>query len=78
MVQDGKWLLSLVDQLNRIRAIGLGGIFKQFLKEIEEEEEEAVNDQECDNAEPDNESALFFGWRKPVKRYQLNKQHNVT
>jgi plasmid rolling circle replication initiator protein Rep len=67
MVADSKWLLGLVDQLHRVRAVALGGIFKQFLKEVEEED---ADDQESNDSEIENESRLFFGWKKPVKRYQ--------
>jgi plasmid rolling circle replication initiator protein Rep len=74
MVQDGKWLLQLVDQLHRVRAVALGGIFKQFLKEVEDEDLDVdADDQEGDQSKIENESDLFFGWKKPVKRYQLRK-----
>jgi plasmid rolling circle replication initiator protein Rep len=74
MVQDDKWLLSLVDQLHRVRAVALGGIFKEFLKEIEEEDfDVGADDQENAAAETEDGKGLFFGWRKPVKRYQLRK-----
>lgn len=65
MVQDADFLLSLVDQLHNIRAMALGGIFKDYLKEEEEDEEEGEEEPE----EPTQ--GMRFGWISSVKRYQL-------
>jgi plasmid rolling circle replication initiator protein Rep len=77
MVEDGKWLLQLVDQLHRVRAVALGGIFKQFLKEVEDEDLNAETEAEADDQQSGGfeieETELFFGWKKPVKRYQQKR-----
>lgn len=64
LVQDSAWTLALVDQLHNTRAVALGGIFKDFLKEEEEEEETGDSDDQQDD------TALRFGWRSKIKRYQ--------
>jgi plasmid rolling circle replication initiator protein Rep len=76
MVQDSKWFLQMVDQLHRVRAVALGGIFKEFLKEVDEDVDTDADEQEStQTAELDIEN-LFFGWRKPIKRYQLRKKED--
>jgi plasmid rolling circle replication initiator protein Rep len=68
MVQDASFLLSLVDQLHNIRAMALGGIFKAYLKETDEDEEDSEGEEE----EPEEPTqGIRFGWVSPVKRYQL-------
>lgn len=69
MVQDAGFLLILVDQLHNIRAMSLGGIFKGYLKETDEDEEEPEGGEEEEPEEPTQ--GMRFGWISPVKRYQL-------
>lgn len=66
MVQDADFLLELVNQLHKLRAVSLGGIFKDYLQEVEEE------DQTGEESEEQTENGLAFGWRNNLKRYQLN------
>lgn len=68
MVQDGGFLIALVEQLHKIRAVSLGGIFKEYLAEQEEQEEEDQGGEESDQ----NQGGLYFGWRSNVKRYAMN------
>jgi plasmid rolling circle replication initiator protein Rep len=77
MVQDAKWFLGLVDQLRNVRAVALGGIFKQFLKEADDADAGDAGEEE-ENAEPENAGGLFFGWKKPVKRYQKVSLGNIN
>jgi plasmid rolling circle replication initiator protein Rep len=74
MVEDKTWLLGLVDQLHRVRAVALGGIFKQFLKEVDDDH---PDDHESDSESELNEGGLFFGWKKPIKRYQKIQRGNI-
>lgn len=65
MVKDSTFLLELVNQLHKVRAVSLGGIFKQYMQDVEADEEVELTEQ------PENTGGLYFGWRPPVKRYQL-------
>jgi len=69
MVQDREWSLALVDQLHKIRAVALGGIFKEFLQLEEDNEEKPDNDDQNDDQQ-DDANGLCFGWRQKMKRYQ--------
>lgn len=66
MVKDSAFLLELVNQLHNVRSVSLGGIFKHYMQELDD-------DAEGDILEPseNNAGGLYFGWRQPVKRYQL-------
>jgi plasmid rolling circle replication initiator protein Rep len=68
LTQDRDWTLALVDQLHKSRAVALGGIFKEFLKE--EDDESSPDQEETANDETAENKLLYFGWRQPVKRYQ--------
>jgi plasmid rolling circle replication initiator protein Rep len=67
MVRDHEWFLQLTDQIQKTRAVAVGGILKRYIKEREREnltkepgEEEAMTAAE----------RLFFGWKHEVKRYR--------
>jgi plasmid rolling circle replication initiator protein Rep len=69
MVKEKAWLLEMVDQMRNVRAVSLGGIFKQFLKETETEQD-LITPSEQDIAEAKtNEGGFMFGWRSKLKRY---------
>jgi len=68
LVADREWFLELTRQLHKTRAIGTGGVLKQYLKELEEEPEDLIGQEET--GEPD-EGHLYFGWRKREKKYKL-------
>ena len=69
MVKEKAWLLEMVDQMRNVRAVALGGIFKQFLKETETEQD-LITPSEADIAEAvTNEGGFMFGWRSKLKRY---------
>lgn len=69
MVKEKAWLLEMVDQMRNVRAVALGGIFKQFLKETETEQD-LITPSEADIAEAKtNEGGFMFGWRSRLKRY---------
>lgn len=66
MVQDRDWSLALVDQLHKMRAVALGGIFKEFLREEEEDKDDSDDQEE----QQDDSNGVCFGWKQPVQRYQ--------
>jgi plasmid rolling circle replication initiator protein Rep len=70
MVADRLWFLELTRQMYRIRSIATGGVLKQYLKELEDDPEDLIGE---DDLDPDVEKSpeLFFGWRRKEKKYQL-------
>lgn len=69
LVADRDWFLELTRQLHKTRAIATGGVLKQYLRELEQEPEDLIG-QEEESGEPD-EGHLYFGWRRDVKKYKL-------
>ena len=67
LVSDPGWFAELVRQMHGTRAVAVGGIFKDYFKELEEEPEDLIGEEE--SAEPD-EGKLFFGWRSSQKKYR--------
>ena len=70
-VPSKEWFVELTEQLHRTKAMSLGGVFKDYFRELDKE----VTDEEMihtDN-EPDctvDEGHLRFGWRYWEKRYR--------
>lgn len=62
---DRQWLLQLTKQLEKTRAIALGGVFKNYLSESEPED--LVG--ESDEGDDVSASSIYFGWREVVQRY---------
>jgi len=67
MIRDHAWFLAMSDQVLKTRAVAVGGVLKQYLRERGREnltqepgEEEAVKEAQ----------RLFFGWKQQVKRYR--------
>jgi len=69
MVKEKAWLLEMVDQMANVRAIALGGIFKQFLKETETEQDLITASETDIDKVVINEGGFMFGFRAKLKRY---------
>lgn len=72
LIADENWLVELTTQLHKTRAISIGGILREFLKE-EKENDDLIHIEETDK-EPVEDDALklYFGWRETLKRYKKN------
>ena len=68
LVADRDWFLELTRQLHKTRAIATGGVLKQYLKELEQEPDDLIGQEE--SGEPD-EGHIYFGWKRDVKKYKL-------
>lgn len=66
---DQQWLLQLTKQLEKTKAIALGGIFRKYLSEAELEN---PSNEDLIGRKEDGEvsaSSIYFGWREMVQRY---------
>jgi hypothetical protein len=71
MVKDDKWFLTLTDQLHKMRAVAIGGILKNYIRD-------RVREQLPEDLEKEMQAAaaagrIFFGWQPPIRRYQKLK-----
>jgi len=69
MVKEKAWLLEMVDQMRNVRAVALGGIFKQFLSETETEQDLITAAETDIEKVVTNEGGVYFGWLEKVKKY---------
>jgi hypothetical protein len=75
MVQEREWLLELTRQMNKMRSIATGGVLKEYLRELENEPEDLIG-KDDELALPD-EVALYFGWKRREKQYQMVDQESL-
>jgi len=69
LVADASWLIELTHQLHKTRAIGLGGVLKDYLSEAEPDDEDLIHaDDQSGEVSPDD-PRWWFSWREMVKRY---------
>lgn len=74
-LSNQQWLIELTKQLHKSRAIATGGIFKSYLKVLEEDPEDLIH---VDQSELDENNSEFqkvtFGWREEIKRYVMESK----
>lgn len=69
LVADASWLIELTHQLQKTRAIALGGVLKSYLSEAEPENEDLIHADDGEDVSPDD-PRWWFSWREMVKRYR--------
>lgn len=66
LVAERQWFLTLTDQMHKIRAVAVGGVLKEYMRELEEEPDDLIG-------EGDDETIpnflLGFRWRTQIKKY---------
>ena len=68
---DREWFLEYTRQIRSTKAFALGGVFKDYFKELDKEEtqDELIgNDETADGVD---EGELYFGWRRVEKKYRM-------
>lgn len=71
LISASNWLCELTRQMHKLKAIGVGGVLKKYLSELEQEPEDLIH---IEDTEDENESDLghyYFQWRQYYKRYTL-------
>ena len=71
MTADREWFLELTRQMHKMRCVATGGVFKEYLKELEAEPEDLIG--ESDTSEGEDEAKLYFGWKREEKKYRFKK-----
>lgn len=73
LIADPDWLAELTNQLHKTRAIAVGGVLRQYLKD-ESDNDDLVNIDESGVETTPDDPKLWFGWREAIKRYHLMKK----
>ncbi len=68
LVANREWFLELTRQLHKTRAVAVGGVLREYMRELEEELEDLVGE---DNLGEVDEGHLYFEWKRQQKKYKL-------
>jgi plasmid rolling circle replication initiator protein Rep len=74
LTYNSKWLEELTVQLHKTRAVSVGGLLKEYLKEDEPEDLINTGEDEESLSEVDSSLLIYFGWREKIKRYTQGKK----
>lgn len=68
---DREWFLEYTRQIKGTKAFALGGVFKEYFKELDKEEtaDEMIGNDEAQDGVDEGE--LFFGWKRYEKKYRM-------
>lgn len=78
-VSDQEFLVELTKQLYKTKSIATGGLLKDYLKELEQEPEDLIHDDDLLADELMNKSvSLYFAWNAHMKRYAEYENKPVT
>ena len=67
LVGDRDWFLELTNQMHRVRATVVGGVFRDYLRLLEEDPDDLIGKGDEDEVD---EGHLYFGWRYQEKKYR--------
>lgn len=70
ITSDREWFLELTRQLHRSKAIALGGVLREYMKDLEEEPDDLIG-KDDEGEELVDEGHLYFGWKPREKKYRL-------
>lgn len=70
LVVDREWFLELTRQMHKARTIGIGGVLKDYLRDLEQEPEDLIGKGDEPKNQDDQEH-LYFEWKRQKKKYKL-------
>jgi plasmid rolling circle replication initiator protein Rep len=75
LLADPKWLDELTKQLQKTRAISIGGCLKEFFSE--DDPEDLINGQIEEEEKTKDEVLLLFDWSVIVRRYKKTRTRDI-
>lgn len=69
LIADRAWFIQLTRELRHTRAIAVGGVLRDYIKELEREPDDLIG--EGDDSDSLDEGHLFFGWRRHEQKYRM-------
>ena len=70
MVVSAEWFLEYVKQVHGTRAVGVGGVLREYFKQLEEEPEDLVGHDDQATEETKGPS-IYFRWHRSFKKYVM-------
>lgn len=68
LMSDREWFIELTKQLHKTRAVAVGGVLRQYMRDLKQEPEDLIGDDQQGEVD---EGHLYFGWKKKEKKYKL-------
>ncbi|MBD2561864.1 MULTISPECIES: protein rep [Nostoc] len=69
LVGDREWFLELTRQLHKSRAIAVGGILRQYMRELEEKNQDLID--ESEERDEADKASLSFRWKHKLQKYNI-------
>ena len=69
LTADREWLLELTQQLHKTRAIAIGGVLREYMRDLANEPEDLTDEVTGEQGEED---VLTFSWHGDEKHYILD------
>lgn len=76
LLADPEWLGELTKQLQKTRAISIGGCLKEFFSE--DEPEDLINGDIEEEENADDDAMLFFDWASAIRRYKKGNGRKIA
>ena len=75
LLADPEWLGELTKQLQKTRAISIGGCLKEFFSE--DEPEDLIDGDIEEEEKTEDEAMLFFDWASAIRRYKKGNGRKI-
>jgi hypothetical protein len=75
LVASPEWFLEYVNQVHGTRAVGVGGVLREYFRELEEEPEDLIGHDE-ESTEETGES-IYFRWNRAIKKYVMARSDSM-
>jgi plasmid rolling circle replication initiator protein Rep len=70
LVASPEWFIEYVKQVHGTRAVGVGGVLREYFRELEEEPEDLIGHDEQSTEETQGPS-IYFRWNRSIKKYVM-------
>jgi len=70
LVASPEWFIEYVKQVHGTRAVGVGGVLREYFRELEEEPEDLIGHNEESTEETEGPS-IYFRWNRTIKKYVM-------
>ena len=70
LVADRTWFLEMTRQMYGTKSISLGGVLREFFRDLEKDPDDLIGKDSADDSQVD-EGHLYFSWKRKEKRYKL-------
>ena len=75
LVASPEWFIEYVKQVHGTRAVGVGGVLREYFRELEEEPEDLIGHDEQSTEEAGE--SIYFRWNKVIKKYVMARSTSL-